>query len=61
MYSSDELFQRSQEGYFGVYFLSYEATREMNAKITLEWAQKQFIKRVHTHYFISYMTQRIHD
>ena len=32
MYSSDELFQRSGEGYFGVYFLSCEATREINTK-----------------------------
>ena len=40
MYSSDESFQRSQEGYFGVYFSSCEATREINTKITLERAQK---------------------
>ena len=32
MYSSDELFQRSREGYFGVYFPSCEATREINTK-----------------------------
>ena len=32
MYSSDELFQRSREGYFGVYFPSCEATREINIK-----------------------------
>ena len=48
MYSSDELFQRSQEGYFDVYFPSCEATRETNTKITLEWTQKQFVTRVHT-------------
>ena len=48
MYSSDELFQRSQEGHFGIYFPSCEATRGINTKITLEWAQKQFVTRVHT-------------
>ena len=50
MYSSDELLQRSQEGCFGVsfYFPSCEATREINTKITLEWAQKQFVMGVHT-------------
>ena len=36
MYSSDESFQRSREGYFGVYFPSCEATREINTQITLE-------------------------
>ena len=40
MYSSDELFQRSREGYLGIYFLSCEATMETNTTITLEWAQK---------------------
>ena len=43
MYSSDEPFQRSAEGYFGVYFPKCEATRETNTKITLEWAQKRFV------------------
>ena len=51
MYSSDESFQRSREGYFGVYFPSGEATREMNTKITLEWAQKRFVTRVHTLFY----------
>ena len=41
MYSIDERFQRSREDYFCVYFPSCEATREINTKITLEWAQKQ--------------------
>ena len=36
MYSSDELFQRPREGYFGVYFSSCEATMETKTKITLE-------------------------
>ena len=39
---------RSREGYFGVYFPSCAATREINTKITLEWACKQFVTRVHT-------------
>ena len=47
MYSSDEQFQWSREDYFGVYFPSCEATREINNKITLEWAQKQFVTSVH--------------
>ena len=51
MYSSDELFQCSRGGYFGVYFLSCEATREINTKITLEWVQKQFVRRVHTLFY----------
>ena len=51
MYSSDKLFQRSREGYFGVYFPSCEATREINTKTTLEWAQKQFVTRVHTLFY----------
>ena len=52
MYSSDKLFQRSCEGYFGVYFSSCEATREINIKITLEWAQKQFVMRVNTLFYL---------
>ena len=48
MYSSDELFQCLREGYFGVYFPSNEAMSEINTQITLEWAQKQFVTRVHT-------------
>ena len=51
MLSSDELFKFSREGYFGVYFLSCEATQEINTKITLEWAQKQFVTRVHTLFY----------
>ena len=51
VYSSDELFQRSRECYFLVYFPSCEATREINTKITLEWAQKQFVSRVHTLFY----------
>ena len=51
MYLSEELFQRSREGYFGVYFPSCEATREINTKVTLQWAQKQFVMRVHTLFY----------
>ena len=47
-YSSDELFLRSRDGYFGVYFPSCEATREINTKITLEWMHKQFVTWVYT-------------
>ena len=54
MYLSDELFQRSRDGYFGDYFPSCEATRELNTKITLEWAQKQFVTRVHTLFYFSH-------
>ena len=60
MYSSDKLFQRSWDGYFGVYFPSCEATREINTQITLEWAQKQFVTRVHTlFYFLHDITNTI--
>ena len=39
-------------------FPSCEATREMNTKITLEWAQKQFVTRVHTlFYFLHDITK----
>ena len=51
MYSSDELFQRSQEGYCGVFSSSWEATREINTRITLEWEQKLFITSVHTLFY----------
>ena len=33
MYSNDKLFQRSREGYLGVYFPSCDATREINTQI----------------------------
>ena len=60
-YSSGELFLRSQEGYFGIYFPSYEAARKINTEITLEWAQKQFVTRVHTlFYFLHGIDIRIH-
>ena len=52
MYSCDELFMRSLECYFGVYFPRCCATREINTKITLSWAHKQFATQVHTLFYI---------
>ena len=46
MYSCGELFMRSREGYFGVYFPSCAATKKINTTITLEWAHKQIVMRV---------------
>ena len=46
MYSGGELFIRSPEGHFAGHFPGCAATREINIKITLEWAHKQFITRV---------------
>ena len=43
-----ELFMRSRDCYFGVYSPSCAATMEINTKITLEWAHKEFGTRVHT-------------
>ena len=51
MYSCGELFMCSWEGYFGVYFPPCAAKREINTKITLEWAHKQFVTRVHTLFY----------
>ena len=48
MYSRDEPFLRSLECYFGIYFPRCFATREISTKITLSWALKRFITRVHT-------------
>ena len=48
MYSRDELFLHSLKCYFGVYFPHCYATREINTKITLSWALKQFITWIHT-------------
>ena len=55
---SGELFVARRKCYFGVYFPSYEATREINTKITLELerAFKHFTKIVYTlFHFISYI------
>ena len=48
MYSRDGLFLRSLKCYFCAYFPRCFAIREMNTKITLTWAPKQFVTRVHT-------------
>ena len=52
MYSCDELLMCSLECYFGVYFPRCCATREINTKITLLWAHKQFATRVPTLFYI---------
>ena len=44
----NKLFICSQEVYFGVYFPSCEAMREINTKIVLMWTHKQFVMKVHT-------------
>ena len=54
LFSSDELCERSREGYFGVYFPSCDATREINTKITHDWAQKQLVTRVHALFYFLY-------
>ena len=41
VYCRDELFMHSLECYFGVYFPRCFATREINTKVTLLWAQIQ--------------------
>ena len=48
MYSRHELFLCSLECYFCNYFRRCFATREINTKITLSWALKQFVTRRHT-------------
>ena len=39
---------RNVQCYFGIYFPRCFATREINIKITLSWALKQFVTRIHT-------------
>ena len=48
MYSRHEPFLRSLECYFGIYFPRCFATQDINTKITLSWALKRFVTRVHT-------------
>ena len=48
MYSCDELFRRSLLYYVGVYSPRCFATLQINTKISLSWALKQFVTRVHT-------------
>ena len=54
MYSCDELFMHSLKCYFGVYFPRCYATREINTKITLSWAKKQFATRVDTLFYMNH-------
>ena len=62
MYSSDKLFQHSWKGYVGVYFPSCKAMREMNTKITLQWAQKQIVIGVHIFIlFLTWQNKSIND
>ena len=49
---------RSLECYFGVYFPHCCATREINIKITLSWAHKQFARRVDTLFYITTTSPR---
>ena len=44
MYSSGEMFMRSRDGYFVVYFPSCSSTREINIKMSLQWVHKQFAR-----------------
>ena len=48
MYSRDEPFLCSLKCYFGIYFPRCFTTWEINTKITLLWALKRFVTRVHT-------------
>ena len=41
-----------RECYFGVYLPCWFVTREMNTKITLSWAHKQFATRVQSLFYI---------
>ena len=42
---------RSPDGYFSVYFRSCEATGAINNNVTLEWAHKQLVTRLHTLFY----------
>ena len=55
MYSCNKLFMRSLECYLGIYFPRCCATLEINTKITLSSAHKQFATRVHTLFYISWV------
>ena len=55
MYSSDELFQRSREGYFGVSFPSCEATRE-NEHQNNTWVSTETVRHEST-YIIIFLTR----
>ena len=47
-----KLFMHSLEWHFDVYFPRCWATREINTKITISWAHKQFATRVHTLFYL---------
>ena len=51
---SAELVMQSQESYYGVYFASCFATREINTKITLKWVYKQLATTVHRLFYFLY-------
>ena len=51
----------SNECYFGVYFPRCCATREINTKITLSWAHKQFATRVHTLFYNFNDRTKVHN
>ena len=57
MYLNANIFICSQDGHFVVYFPSCETAREINTKITLEWAHEQFITRVHTLFLFLFISQ----
>lgn len=57
---SGELFVRSRECYFGVYFTSCEARSEIYTKITFEWAHKRFVMTVHTLFYFLHDHMRIY-
>ena len=61
MYSRGELFMRSRECYFGVYFPSCTATREINTKITLEWAHTVRHKSTYIILFLTQHNESIND
>ena len=54
-----ELFLRSLECYFGVYFPRCFATREINTKITLSWVLKQFVTYIILYIFRKYSHELI--
>ena len=52
-YSRGELFMRTPDDYFGVYFPRCE-TWKINTKLTLSWAHKQFATLVHSLWYTLY-------
>ena len=60
MYYRNQLFMCSLKGYLGVYFPHCLTTWEMNSKITLSPAHKQFTTHVHISFSI-YPAEKITD